>query len=169
MHARCFILKLPPAHPLLFVAEIILPYNSGEYRISAFDLTCMTNAVSVGIPHANPLAYWVGGPSFCVHNSTIHSFTLYNDHTGCLHALLPLLNQLFNTFSRTLFWSSNWPGPFTTEIYGNLANKAGSLALIIIIQHHTPFVTFALSYCSLLRYPTFLLSLFIAFASFNRQ
>ena len=63
----------------------------------------MTHAASVGIPYANPLAYWIGGSSFCVHDSTIHSFTVHNDHIGRLHALLPLLKMLLNPFSRTFF------------------------------------------------------------------
>ena len=66
---------------------------------SAFE-TRVTHADFVGFPYADPLAYWVCGSSFCVHDSTIHPFAVHGDRIGCLYAPLPLLSKL--------------PGPFGT-------------------------------------------------------
>ena len=54
----------------------------------------MYSLASVGVPHANLLAYWLRGTLFCVLNSAIHPDASHYDWIGCIYAQLPLLRTL---------------------------------------------------------------------------
>ena len=54
----------------------------------------MYSLASVGVPHADLLAYWLRGTLLSVLDPAVHPDAFHYDWIGCIHAQLPLLRTL---------------------------------------------------------------------------
>jgi hypothetical protein len=100
----CMCVSLPSRSPRFFYA--LLMYGSVYSLFSGLPSATtqvsgpfalvfgMYSLASVGLPHANLLAYWLRGTLFSVLDTAVHPDAFHYDWIGCIYAQLPLLRAL---------------------------------------------------------------------------